>query len=64
MPFLDSVMDGTLAFARGLTLTLVEFIASLVVYCWYRDDHLTSHVRLVLNVVAGSCRWVKCAWRW
>ncbi|CAN0253914.1 unnamed protein product [Ectocarpus sp. 12 AP-2014] len=55
MPFLDSVMDGTFAYASGLMLTLVEFIVSLVMYRFYRDDDLPSSVRLVLNVVAVSC---------
>ncbi|CAB1097623.1 unnamed protein product [Ectocarpus sp. CCAP 1310/34] len=55
MPFLDSVMDGTVAFASVLTLTLVEFIACLVIYRLYRNDDLTSRVRLVLTVVAVSC---------
>lgn len=55
MPFLDSVMDGTVAFASGLTLSLVEFIACLVGYRLYRDDDLTSRVRLVLTLVTVSC---------
>lgn len=55
MPFLDSVMDGTVAFASGLTLTLVEFIACLVIYRLYRHDDLTSRVWLVLTLVAVSC---------
>lgn len=48
-------MDGTLAFASGPMLTLVDFIASLVLYRLYRDD-LTSHVLLVLHVVVIGCK--------
>lgn len=55
MPFLDSVMDETVAFVSGLVLTLVEFIACLVIYRLYRDGFITSRVRLVLNAVAVSC---------
>ncbi|CAM9642738.1 unnamed protein product, partial [Ectocarpus sp. 13 AM-2016] len=52
MPFLDSVMDGTVAFGLGLVVTLVEFIVCLVIYHLYNDDHLPTNVRLVLTVVA------------
>lgn len=55
MPFLDSVTDGTVAFAPGLALTLVEFIACLVIYRLCRHDDLTSRVRLVLTLVAVRC---------
>ncbi|CAM9376069.1 unnamed protein product, partial [Ectocarpus fasciculatus] len=55
MPFLDSVMDGSVAFASGLALTLVEFIACLALYRSYENDDLTSSVRLVLTVVAVGC---------
>ena len=55
MPFLDSVLDGTVAYAAGLVVTLAEFIACLVIYSFYRDDDLPSGVRLVLYAVAIGC---------
>lgn len=55
MPFLDSVMDGTVAFGSGLVLTLVEFIVFLATYYSRRDDDLPPRVRSFLTVVAIGC---------
>lgn len=55
MPFLYSVMDGTAPFAFGLMLTLVEFVACLLVYRVFGHDDLPSGVRLTLYVVAICC---------
>ena len=55
MSFLDSGMEGPAAYASGLVLTLAEFIACLMIYRLYRDDDLTSSVRLVLYVAAVGC---------
>lgn len=55
MPFLDSVLDGMVAYTAGLLVTLVEFTACLAIYRFYRHDDLPSRVGLVLYVVAIGC---------
>ncbi|CAM9213688.1 unnamed protein product [Ectocarpus sp. 8 AP-2014] len=55
MPFLDSVMDGSVAFGLGLVVTLVEFIVCVVIYHLFNHDDLPANVRMVLTVVAICC---------
>ncbi|CAN0120682.1 unnamed protein product [Scytosiphon promiscuus] len=59
MPFLDSILDGTRAFGIGLALTLVEFVACIVVYYEFKNDHLPTHVRMTLTVISSCCMVVK-----
>lgn len=55
MPFLDSVMDGTVAFVSGLIVTLIEFFVCLAIYGVFRHDDLPWRVRVVLYTVATVC---------
>lgn len=55
MPFLDSILDGTVAFGFGLVLTLVEFLLCLAIYHVFTDDALPTQVRETLTMVAGVC---------
>ena len=55
MPFIDSILDGTRAYGLGLALTLVEFIACMVVYHLFTNDHLPMNVRCTLTVISSCC---------
>lgn len=64
MPFLDSIVDGTVAFGIALALTLVEFVLCLGIYHVYTEDDLTTSARLTLNVLAISCMAGKLCLAW
>ncbi|CAM9373900.1 unnamed protein product [Ectocarpus fasciculatus] len=55
MPFIDSILDGTRAFGAGLVLTLVEFVACIVTYHLFSDDHLPPSARLTLTIISICC---------
>jgi len=55
MPFLDSVLDGTIAYTAGLLVTLVEFTVCLAIYSFYRHDDLPSCVVAIGCMVGKMC---------
>lgn len=59
MPFLDSILDGTVAFGFGLALTLAESLVCVAIYHSYADDGLPVQVRETLTIVAGVCMFGK-----
>ncbi len=64
MPFLDSVVDGTVARGSALALTLVEFVLCVVIYHVYTRDDVSVSARLTLKLLASSCMVGKMFFAW
>ncbi len=64
MPFLDSIVDGVVAFRNALFLTLLEFILCVATYHAYTEDDLTVTARRTLTSLVGSCMVGKMCLAW
>ena len=55
MPFLDSIVDGTVARGSALALTFVEFVLCVTIYRLYTRDDVSSTARQTLTLLASGC---------
>lgn len=64
MPFMDSIVDGVVAFRRALVWTLLEFMLCLALYHAYAQDDLSASARRTLTIVVCSCHVGKMCLAW
>lgn len=64
MPFMDSIVDGAVAFRRALVWTLLEFVLCLALYHAYAQDDLSASARRTLTIVVCSCMVGKMCLAW
>ena len=64
MPFLDSIVDGPVAFGLALGVTLVEFVLCVCMYHELTQDDISASARLTMTIIAISCMVGKMLLAW